>query len=77
MSQQDKSVSLFKKGNLLWMLIGVLVIGLGMILMSGGKSNDPSVFNKDEVYSTVRITVAPIMIMLGLAIEVFAIFKKS
>lgn len=72
-----RTPSVFTKDNYRWMLIGVVVIALGMILMSGGKSNtDPSVFNKDAVYSPMRITVAPILILLGLAIEVFAIFKK-
>jgi hypothetical protein len=44
--------------------------------MSGGKSNDPNVFNPKEVYSFTRITLAPILILLGLAMEVFAIFRK-
>jgi hypothetical protein len=45
--------------------------------MSGGKSNtDPAVFNKEAVYSPIRITVAPILILAGLVIEIFAIFKK-
>ncbi|HMR83425.1 MAG TPA: DUF3098 domain-containing protein, partial [Niabella sp.] len=42
-----------------------------------GRSEDPNVFNASEVYSTTRITVAPILIFIGLAIECFAIFKKS
>jgi hypothetical protein len=47
-----------------------------MFLMSGGKSTDPGVFNTNEVYSTLRITVAPVLILLGLGIEIYAIFKK-
>ena len=58
------------------MAIGAAVIAIGMFLMSGGSSSDPSVFNKDEVYSTTRITIAPILILAGLVIEIFAIFKK-
>ena len=58
------------------MLVGLVVIALGMILMAGGKSTDPNVFNKDEVYSTTRITIAPILILAGLVIEIYAIFKK-
>jgi hypothetical protein len=58
------------------MLVGGLVIALGMFLMSGGKSEDPNVFSNNEVYSSTRITVAPILIVLGLLIEVYAIFKK-
>ncbi|MBM3415357.1 MAG: DUF3098 domain-containing protein [Bacteroidetes bacterium] len=74
---EKKSSSIFDKDNYRWMLIGLVVIAIGMFLMSGGKSNsDPSVFNKEAVYNPVRITIAPILILLGLAIEVFAIFKK-
>ncbi|NBR37733.1 MAG: DUF3098 domain-containing protein [Chitinophagales bacterium] len=48
-----------------------------MFLMSGGQSNtDPAVFNRDAVYSSTRITVAPLLILAGLIIEVIAIFKK-
>ena len=68
---------MFGKSNYTWMLVGVLVIALGMFLMSGGKSNvNPSVFDAEAVYSPIRITVAPILIILGLGIEIFAIFKK-
>jgi hypothetical protein len=45
--------------------------------MSGGKSPDPNVFNPDEVYSTRRITVAPIVVLLGFAIEIYAVFHRS
>ncbi|MBN8687431.1 MAG: DUF3098 domain-containing protein [Chitinophagales bacterium] len=72
-----KSPAMFSKENYIWMLAGVLVIALGMFLMSGGQSNtDPTVFNKDAVYSSTRITIAPILILAGLALEIFAIFKK-
>jgi hypothetical protein len=47
-----------------------------MVLMSGGKSIDPKVFDTKEVYSTTRITIAPALIILGLVIEIYAIFKK-
>ena len=67
---------LFGRENYKWMLIGAAVMALGFFLMSGGKSEDPNIFKREEVYSTMRITVAPIVILLGLAIEVFAIFRK-
>ena len=67
---------LFMKENYILMLVGALVIGIGMVVMSGGKSADPNVFNYKEVYSTTRITIAPILIVIGLVIEVYAIFKK-
>jgi len=47
-----------------------------MFLMAGGKSNDPNVFDPKKVYSSTRITIAPILILAGLVIEIFAIFKK-
>lgn len=78
MSEQKKNLhtALFSKENYTWMLIGGAVIALSLILMSGGKSNDPNVFNTNEVYSTTRITIAPALFLLGLGIEIFAIFKK-
>ncbi|HEY6064256.1 MAG TPA: DUF3098 domain-containing protein [Chitinophagaceae bacterium] len=69
--------SIFSKGNYKWMLIGLLVIAIGMFLLAGGVSNkDPKIFDKDAVYSTTRITIAPILILAGLVIEIFAIFRK-
>jgi hypothetical protein len=44
--------------------------------MAGGKSSDPNTFNDKDVYSTTRITIAPILIIAGLIIEIFAIMKK-
>ena len=76
MSEKNTTPSIFSKQNYLWMLAGLAVIALGMILMAGGKSTDPNVFNKDEVYSTTRITIAPVLILAGLVIEIYAIFKK-
>lgn len=68
--------SLFHKENYKWMLAGAVVIIIGMFVMSGGKSQDPTVFNQKEVYSTTRITIAPLLIVIGLGLEVFAIFRK-
>lgn len=58
------------------MAIGGVVILLGILLMAGGKSNDPAVFTDAEIYSMRRITLAPILIVGGLLIEVYAIMKK-
>ncbi|MGI8951962.1 MAG: DUF3098 domain-containing protein [Chitinophagaceae bacterium] len=71
-----KSEILFTKENYRWMLIGAAVIALGMILMSGGKNPDPNKFDPNLVYSTTRITIAPILIIAGLLVEIYAIFKK-
>lgn len=73
---QEENV-LFTKDNYKWMLIGLVVIAIGMLLMAGGKSPDPNVFNKDEIYGFRRITLAPILIVAGLVIEVYAIMKKQ
>jgi Protein of unknown function (DUF3098) len=69
--------SLFNKDNYIWMLAGLGVMAIGFFLMAGGKSADPTVFNKEEVYSATRITVAPLLIVAGLVIEIFAIMKKG
>ncbi len=75
--QEPKELSpLFAKENYTWMIIGAVIVGLGMILMSGGKNQDPNVFDTNVVYSTTRITVAPILIVLGLLVEIYALFKK-
>lgn len=69
--------NLFEKENYIWMGIGMIVLTLGFILMAGGKSPDPKVFNDNAVYSTTRITIAPILILTGFIIEIFGIMKKS
>lgn len=68
---------IFSKGNYLLMAVGAVIIILGMLVMAGGKSSDPKVFDYNEVYSKTRITIAPILIILGILVEVYAIFKKS
>ncbi|MBS1917367.1 MAG: DUF3098 domain-containing protein [Bacteroidetes bacterium] len=74
---KPEQLPLFSKENYRWMLIGLIAVALGLFLMAGGKSKDPNVFNANEVYSFTRITLAPILILAGLSIEIFAIFKKS
>jgi hypothetical protein len=74
--KQAISKGLFNKQNYLLMLAGLVVLAIGFFLMAGGKSADPKVFNDSEVYSTTRITIAPLMIIAGFLIEIFAIMKK-
>ena len=57
------------------MIIGILIIALGFILMSGGGSDDPNVFN-EEIYSFRRIRIAPLIVIIGFAIEIYAILTK-
>ena len=76
MAEKRSSPGMFSKENYVWMAAGLVIMAIGMFLMAGGKSEDPSVFNPKEVYSTSRITIAPILIIVGLVIEIFAIFRK-
>ena len=78
MTQKEtkKSLVIFGKSNYIWMLIGVYLIASGMLLMAGGKSADPNVFNASEVYSFRRITLAPIVMIIGFLVEISALFKK-
>jgi Protein of unknown function (DUF3098) len=72
----ETETNLFGKENYMWIIAGIVIIAIGLLLMAGGRSSDPNVFDPKEVYSTTRITIAPILILLGLALGVFAIFKK-
>ncbi|MEM1217000.1 MAG: DUF3098 domain-containing protein [Bacteroidota bacterium] len=65
----------FSKDNYLWMGIGFALVLLGMALMSGGAMPDPNTWDDDIIYSTRRTVLAPIVILAGLAVEVYAIFK--
>lgn len=67
---------LFDKNNYMWMIGGVILIVLGYFLMSGGKSEDPAQFDYNTIYSARRVTIAPILILIGFAIEIYAIMKK-
>jgi hypothetical protein len=66
---------LFDKRNYLLMLIGIVFIIVGLIVMSGGGSQDPKVFNA-AIFDKQRLTVAPILMLIGFVIEVFAIMLK-
>jgi len=67
---------MFDKLNYLLMLGGIVLIIIGFIVMLGGGSTDPKVFNGAELFSATRLTVAPILILLGFAVEVAAIMLK-
>lgn len=75
--KREPLAPLFGKQNIYIMIAGLVVIAAGMLLMSGGKNQDPNVFNNDLVYGFRRITIAPIVILLGFAIEIVAIFWKE
>ncbi len=73
---QKARLPLFEKDNYMWMGIGIAVVAIGMLIMSGGKNPNPNQFDYKLVYSTTRITIAPILILAGLIIEIYAIFKR-
>lgn len=75
-STTSAPIFLFDKTNYYIMFGGLALILLGFILMAGGKSPDPHVFNYDEIYSFRRITLAPILIIAGFVVEVVAIMRK-
>jgi hypothetical protein len=64
------------KTNYYLILIGVAIILLGFLLMIGGRSDDPNVFNENEIFSFRRVTLAPIVVVIGFVFEVYAIMKK-
>ena len=64
------------KENYILLIIGFAIIVLGFILMIGGKSDDPAIFNEDEIFSFRRITLAPIVVLIGFIFEIWAIMKK-
>ncbi|MEX1383317.1 DUF3098 domain-containing protein [Lutibacter sp.] len=72
----NKSKFLFGRKNYVLMLIGIAFISLGFILMAGGGSDDPAVFN-EEIYNFRRIRIAPTLVLIGLGIEIYAIMAKS
>jgi hypothetical protein len=73
---EDKKTLPFTKMNYILVLVGVALIALGMILMIGGGSSDPDVFN-EKMFNFQRITLAPILILLGFVMEIVAIFWKK
>ncbi|MEO6175558.1 MAG: DUF3098 domain-containing protein [Flavobacterium circumlabens] len=75
-NEEQKQQFLFDGINYKILLIGIAVIALGFILMSGGGSDDPNVFNED-VFSFRRIRLAPTNVLIGFGITIYSIFKKS
>ncbi len=66
---------IFGRENYKWMLIGVALIGLGMLLMIGGYNVNPEIWDENGIYGFRRTVLAPMVILSGLAVEIYAIFK--
>ena len=72
----NKPEFLFNEVNYKFLFIGIGVIALGFILMLGGGSDDPQVFNEAELFSFTRIRLAPTTVLIGFGITIYSIFKK-
>ena len=66
----------FKKKNYILLISGLVLILTGIFLMMGGESEDPNVFSED-IFNFQRLTLAPILIVSGFVLEIFAIMLKS
>ena len=73
--ENPKSEFLFGKRNYILMFTGIAFITLGFILMAGGGSDNPNVFN-EEIYNWTRIRLAPTLVILGLVVEIYAILAN-
>lgn len=74
-NKEQQSVFLFDKTNYKILLIGMAVIALGFILMAGGGSDDPKVFN-EEIFNFRRIRLAPTTVLIGFGITIWAVLKN-
>lgn len=74
-NEEQKQEFLFEKINYKILLVGIAVIALGFILMSGGRSDDPNVFN-EEIFNFRRIRLAPTTVLIGFGITIYAILKN-
>ena len=72
----EENRMVLEKKNYLLIIAGCLIVLLGFVLMSGGGSQDPNVFNEEELFSFRRITLAPFMVLLGYGIVLYGIMKN-
>jgi hypothetical protein len=77
MAARNEESMAFDRVNYRLLLIGIGIVILGYVLMSGGGSGDPNMFDATEVFSTRRITVAPIVCLIGYVFVAYAIMRKS
>lgn len=73
--QGEKATYAFGKVNYKLMLLGIAIVAIGMILMVGGASEDPNKMS-DDIFNFQRLTLAPMVIIGGFAVVLFAIIKK-
>lgn len=73
---QDQTVFVFGKENYKFLFIGLALILLGFILMIGGGSDSPDEFN-EGIFNFQRLTLAPLLILAGFGVEIYAIMKRN
>ena len=66
----------FSKENYIWLCVGIVILVVGYVLMSGGGSDNPNEFHADQIFSARRITLAPITVLVGYGTILYAILKK-
>lgn len=74
--QEDNKTMPFGRDNYLWVIIGLAFLLIGFLLMIGGGSDDPDVFN-EAIFNFRRLTLAPILVLVGFGIQIYAIMKKT
>lgn len=76
MKKKEERVILFDRSKYTWLIAGILVTALGFILMIGGGSDDPNEFS-EAIFSFRRLTLAPILVLAGYGMQIYAIMKKT
>ncbi|HTO38450.1 MAG TPA: DUF3098 domain-containing protein [Brumimicrobium sp.] len=76
MTEKNKTEFLFEKENYKFLIIGIALNLIGFFLMIGGADTDPDKFNENGLFSEMRLTVAPIVILLGYVVVIYSIMKK-
>lgn len=74
--ETNNEALLFQKSNYIIMAAGVAIILVGLVLMSGGGTTDPTQFNGEELFSFQRLTLAPITMLAGFGVVFYSIWKK-
>lgn len=74
-SQSTPSTLLFNRQHFILMGLGAVLVALGLLLMSGGGMDNPNEWDPGKIYSFRRTVLAPIVILAGLGVEIYAIFK--
>ena len=74
-SEQEEVKMPFGRDNYLWVIIGLAFLLIGFILMIGGGSDNPDVFN-EAIFNFRRLTLAPILVLIGFGVQIYAIMKR-